>query len=658
MLDGLHKMTDMSYDDSEKHATRSSNGMVSQADGGELGNETSKKRRAPDVRISYPRKRAVTACQLCRMRKTKCDNQRPSCGKCLSLDVHCNYQDRTTSDLSSFDPASLAILERLNTAIQLLQNQAHLPTLIENLAALQHSPLPHPVIESPTAHSVSTINRVSLSSDVFSPTQLPQESGTTLEEALQGPGNCHNILEWPIFEGRFTHHELVALYYDQHDDRRIREGANTGSKGIQEDDAPMLVDYFLQQVHIKNPILDPPKLIAMAKYVAEEGFKWDGTSCLVLVACALANLAAPFSNAMPNPTDSSVEDAKNYRAAEAYYTAARKRTGLLDNSVLAVQCTFLLGVYQMYSLRPLKAWMSFNQSCAIFQTYLHTRSPQQAARATKRLEQRLYWSCLKSECEMRDEVDLPPSGLAKVNHPDVFPSPPGGTPEPEAGGNAIHSPDMQRPVDVELQKTWYYYLSEIAGRRLKNRISTVLHGGSPFSWQLPFLPRLCRLAEELDSQVQRWAEHVPGFTENINEETTDELTFMLMARYLELQELICRPFLYLVIHSEPSQEHSPITLAYAQRDVDLQINFLRKTSVKHRHHGSWYAGRQRLTQSLMLLAAVRSKRISIPEEWADALRIALNFLGYWEAEAPDLGVARRILSSLYESVADSHDVYQ
>ena len=615
---------------------------------GESQNEITKKRRATDVRMSYPRKRAVTACQLCRMRKTKCDNQRPACGTCLSLDIHCNYQDGGSTDLSSYDPASIAILERLNTAIQLLQNQAHLPALIENLAALQHSSPRQAVNDGPTAHSASIVNPASVPSDAFSPTHLPQESGTTLEEALQGPGNCHNVLEWPVFEGKFSSTDLTTAYYDSGDDRLVREAASSGSKSIRDEDAPLLVEYFLRHVHIKNPILDPNQVVSMAKDVAEDGFKWDGTSCLVLVICALANLAGPFSIAKPHHSESSVQNTSNYREAEAYYTAARKRTGLLDISVLAVQCTFLLGVYQMYSMRPLKAWMSFNQACAILQTYLHTRSRQEATRANRRFEQRLYWSCLKSECEMRDEVDLPPTGLAKVNHPDVFPSPPGGTPEPESSSDAIHSPSLHRQAEVE--KSWYYYLSEIASRRLKNRISTVLHRGSPFSWQLASLPKLYRLAEELESQVQRWAEHIPGFLENMHEDTTDELTFMLMARYLDMQELICRPFLYLVIHSEHSNQHSSSTLAYAERGLDLVLKLLRQFSIKHRHHGSWFGGRQRYTEALILLAAVQSRRMSISGDWEATLQLGMDYLQYFQAEAADLGVARQILRSVQESV--------
>lgn len=49
--------------------------------------------------MSYPRKRAVRACQLCRTRKTKCNNIRPICGACSQIDATCIYED--SSDHSS-----------------------------------------------------------------------------------------------------------------------------------------------------------------------------------------------------------------------------------------------------------------------------------------------------------------------------------------------------------------------------------------------------------------------------------------------------------------------------------------------------------------------------------------------------------------------------
>lgn len=64
----------------------------------------------------YPRKRALTACNTCRVKKTKCDNRRPICGACeRSGATTCTYSsDDQNRDYSSFDPASLTILSKLD----------------------------------------------------------------------------------------------------------------------------------------------------------------------------------------------------------------------------------------------------------------------------------------------------------------------------------------------------------------------------------------------------------------------------------------------------------------------------------------------------------------------------------------------------------------
>lgn len=58
--------------------------------------EQSRKRRRTEksrVGAAYSRKRAVAACRLCRARKIKCNNARPSCGGCMSSGSICVYQD-------------------------------------------------------------------------------------------------------------------------------------------------------------------------------------------------------------------------------------------------------------------------------------------------------------------------------------------------------------------------------------------------------------------------------------------------------------------------------------------------------------------------------------------------------------------------------------
>lgn len=72
-----------------------------------LENENSRRRPAPRGTAAYPRKRANRACQVCRARRTKCDNKKPSCSFCEKVGAKCIT---SPTDLSSY--ASLSIFCR------------------------------------------------------------------------------------------------------------------------------------------------------------------------------------------------------------------------------------------------------------------------------------------------------------------------------------------------------------------------------------------------------------------------------------------------------------------------------------------------------------------------------------------------------------------
>jgi hypothetical protein len=91
--------------------------------------------------LRYPRKRALKACQVCRARKTKCDNVQPACGFCASIGVKCSFDD-TGKDHSSFDPASLEILRQLS---QIATTQDDLLQIVQSLSALQTHHVPSDV---------------------------------------------------------------------------------------------------------------------------------------------------------------------------------------------------------------------------------------------------------------------------------------------------------------------------------------------------------------------------------------------------------------------------------------------------------------------------------------------------------------------------------
>lgn len=185
----------------------------------------------------------------------------------------------------------------------------------------------------------------------------------------------------------------------------------------------------------------------------------------------------------------------------------------------------------MYTLRPLLSWQYFTQSSILYQLYMKTthrlvtdisllgqipvQHDDMPNGKLRRLEESTYWSCFKSESEFRVELPLPQTELATYYHPQMFPSPPSpadveGTREPDGMPLTVNGTS---PMVSELTRTtsnlseasslrqhakqlcneeesWYYYLTEIALRRIGNRIINTFFSGDHMAWLdiKPWLP--------------------------------------------------------------------------------------------------------------------------------------------------------------------------
>jgi hypothetical protein len=107
------------------------------------------------------------------------------------------------------------------------------------------------------------------------------------------------------------------------------------------------------------------------------------------------------------------------------------------------------------------------------------------------------------------EICLPPSGLGKVAYPDVFPTPPIGSPGPAEHLNDVamdHERSSSQSMSSAslLEKSWCYYLSDIAVRRIANRLVNAFYQDSASSWLSMPIERMSRVAEELDLQLTQW----------------------------------------------------------------------------------------------------------------------------------------------------------
>ncbi|KAH9208480.1 hypothetical protein DL95DRAFT_345425 [Leptodontidium sp. 2 PMI_412] len=588
--------------------------------------------------MNYSRKRAVTACLRCRARKTKCDNQRPACGFCIGVGAQCLYHEN--SEHSSY-----------------------------NKSPLDASYMSGPVESDHTIFGATATEDYNLQWST-SASYLKIPSSRTTPDM---------ILVWPIFEGKFPIDCLQAAIFDSapygmesdDDDGGFQTNihrpfeSQSVTYGLQEIEVANLTERFLSLVHTKNPILDESTLRQFANAFAENGMGWDGPSCLVLLACALGTIASPFEEAHAKATSDPLtfrqlqpsNNGPNLKRAESYYLLARRRIGLLRPSIIASQCFFLSGVYLMYALRPVEAFHEFHQASIVFQIWLKFGRPSKKSSTAQRLEQRMYWSCFKSECEILSEIPLPESGIADFEYPHMFPSPPdpqNSSESPSFRENTIH----MTPRQQQQEQSWYYYLSEIALRRIGNRVLNAFYRDDHQLWLNMEVPSMVKIGEEFMQLLEQWHEGLPSVLNynqgDLSQLPSEELPFMIRVRVLEIRTWIFRPFLFYAVH-HPGQAFQNTTLLRFVEQALLQcIRLIETNSIRHRHHGVWYTCRVSVSAAFSILAVAKTGTIPLPQGWQSAVQLAIETLLYWEPEGPgDLRLARTILEDLLSHSAEA-----
>lgn len=544
-------------------------------------------------RISYPRQRAIRACQLCRARRIKCDNAKPACSSCEKAGAECV----TVEGTSVLDAGSLQILQRLDD----------LELLVKSL--------------QPAKDAAATV-------------------GTT-KQVRQLRVSTEELLSWTVFQGHYdSRRDLKALL------RRGSSAASTTSPvsinaSLLADDLDSyphgrLLASFFQSVHVKNPMLDEGKIKQIVHHMSLEGPSWNAESCLALVVCALGAIASSFDTDV-NSTESQVT-----AAAEAYYNAAQRRLGIIIGSggVLEAQCFFYCGVYLMCKLQPLSAWRLFCQALTCCQEFACADPSYQQAlirvpscRNRLPAEECVYWSCWKSELELRSFLDLPDFAFNDLCYPLLFPTPPDSIQEPHA-------------------TAWYFYLSEISLRRLEYRVREEIDNA--LKAKETFCPNeFCRTTRAMEVLADEWTRTLPAAMNLQTPQAEDDvLKFVLRGHLLNLWEIIYWPWLEVFINQ---RLYTAEVETYLAKGFQIAIDRIRinKPGFRHRHHGTWFMLQSCVRSVLGLLAAAyipESARL-LPHEWREAVVQVTDLLRFWQYDAGDAADRLHILEELMAGIS-------
>ena len=449
------------------------------------------------------------------------------------------------------------------------------------------------------------------------------------------------ILSWTVFQGHYdSRRDLKALLRTGPSAASIASPLSISASLLADDidsgSHGRLLASFFRSVHVKNPMLDESKIKQIIHHMSLEGPSWNAESCLALVVCALGAIASSFD------TNDDPSEPQMVTIAEAYFNAAQRRLGTFIGSggVLEAQCFFYSGVYLMSKLQPLGAWRLFCQALACCQdftcaepAYQDTLARVPSARQRLPAEECVYWSCWKSELELRQCLNLPDFSFNDLSYPLLFPTPPESIQEPQA-------------------KAWYFYLSEISLRRLEHRVRDEI--GNALKSRDAFRPsEFCKTTRAVECLAEEWTQTLPAAMSLQTPQVEDDvLKFILRGHLLNLWEVVYWPWFEVLLNH---QIHTPEVEAYVAKGLQIAIDRIRtnKPGFRHRHHGTWLMLQSCTRSALSLLAAayIPEAAALLPPGWREAIIEVTELLRFWQYDAGDTADRLHILEELNAGIS-------
>ncbi|KAI6376154.1 hypothetical protein MCOR25_002792 [Pyricularia grisea] len=531
------------------------------------------KRRNTDAGVDYPRRRATIACEVCRSRKSRCDGTKPKCKLCLELGADCVYREPGIK----LDAGDKLILERLNRIESMLQM-----TLPPNGIGLGGSPN----LSNGTGHLsadgiltggpfLSVMPNAALSQWATAPNISTMPKVHT-NAAL-------HLLQWPLIR------ELVSRPYDpqillQLEMAREPLHSLTKTPCVDLSNTAAYIEAYFERVNVWYACVNPYTWRSHYRIALSNGFREGPESCIVLLVLALgqASLKGSISRIVPH------EDPPGLQ----YFTAAwALLPGMMtSNSVLAAQSHLLAAAYLFYLVRPLEAWNLLCTTSTKLQLLL--MSPSRVPSDQRELTERIYWNSLLFESDLLAELDLPHSGVVQFEENVGLP---GGFEGDE--NEAVGRDDL------------WYFLAEIALRRLLNRVSNLIYSKDSMASTTSLEP----VVAELDFQLTQWYESLPlplqfPFTRTM---LPDPVQTVLRLRFFACRTIIYRPYILAVLDNEQAVL-DPAVRDSCHKCLEASIRQLEHIAAHHAGHIPylWQGALSIVSQTLLVMGATMSPSLS------------------------------------------------
>jgi hypothetical protein len=330
-----------------------------------------------------------------------------------------------------------------------------------------------------------------------------------------------HLLQWPLIR------DLVSRPYDPQILLQLEMAreplALSKTPCLDLSNTSAYIEAFFAKVNVWYACVNPFNWTNHYRIALSNGFREGPESCIVLLVLALGQASCSGSiSRIPSSEDP---------PGLPYFAAAwALLPGLMTrNSVLSAQCTVLASAYLFYLVRPLEAWTLLSSTSTKLQLLLS--APGRVPTAQRELSERVYWNALLFESDLLAEMDLPHSGIVQFEESVGLPG--GFEPEDE---ESVGRDDL------------WYFLAEIALRRLLNRVSQLIYSKDSMASTQSLEP----VVGELDYQLTQWYESLPLALQFPYSRSmlNDPVQTVLRLRYFACRTIIFRPYILAVLDNE------------------------------------------------------------------------------------------------------------
>ncbi|KAI6087819.1 hypothetical protein F4821DRAFT_99964 [Hypoxylon rubiginosum] len=478
---------------------------------------------------------AAQACESCRQRKQRCSEERPKCATCQRMNLECKYREPQPTKK---DKTLVEILERLKN---LEGNLRNLDGKVDSLSSRGTLPLsiygplhtnPPPVALDASRSSAWPAGNIHLQTPA-SPRDVQYVSAT------------HKMLSWPfiqqILENKNPNTDLPRLEKDgaamllglqgrpatlprsMYDPVNLSSEGTTiplqvasGSQveGMQASGLSMtwetmqrLSKSYFDTFNLIYPIMDRQLFqTEVLPAIASHGFDESSSSTLACLVFALGEVAmsavqgAPITSYKGRP--SGIRGGTLERPPGLlFFNEARKRMGfnLTECSLENVQMFALAAIYHGTCCHHLEFWRLTTSASLACQALL-TSNPEELTTHRGDLVRRAFWHCSIMETCLNMELNIPRTGLDKLETLVGLPDFSGSFSEEDYLGNqASHFQE--------------HFASQIVLRRLSVEFHTTLTNAFGPT-HLPVEPPISSAAimmKQMAAQLDQWRGLLPVY---------------------------------------------------------------------------------------------------------------------------------------------------